>query len=223
MALEDLPARLYKPSTEIGQREMVRTMEKRFRSESIQLRRSDKELWSSIQEGEPGAFEELHGRYEAVALRVARRICGQDGSEDCVQAAFLSIWRGRSSFNPSLGSLRGWILTVVRHRAIDALRERGRPFHQVAEQLLPEPADTRLTDVEVATRETGAAVREAVAELPPAQRQVIELAYFREFTHTEIASALRIPLGTVKGRNRLALQKLPHRLSGHRHEALAAF
>lgn len=191
------------------------------RSEEPRLRLTDEDLWAATLEGEELAFEQLYRRYEATARRVASRICGPDAAEDSVQAAFLSVWRGRSTFNPSVGSLRSWILMVVRNRAIDALRERRRPFHQVAEQHDSEQADPRLTDVEVAIRETGAAVREAVAELPPAQRQVIELAYFGEYSHTEIASALRVPLGTVKGRTRLAFEKLPGQLGAHRRGALA--
>ena len=197
-------------------------MQTLIRSADPRLRLTDEDLWAATQEGEELAFEQLYRRYEATALRVASRICGPDAAEDSVQAAFLSMWRGRSTFNPSVGSLRSWILTVVRNRAIDALREARRPFHQVAEQHDSEQADPRLTDVEVAIRETGAAVREAVAELPPAQRQVIELAYFAEYSHTEIASALRVPLGTVKGRTRLAFEKLPGQLGAHRRDALAA-
>ena len=192
------------------------------RDAAPRLRLTDENLWAAAQDGEQLAFEQLYRRYEATALRVASRVCGRDAAEDSVQAAFLSLWRGRSTFNPAVGSLRSWILTAVRNRAIDALRERSRPIHRVAERRDSEEADAHLTEVEVAIRETGAAVREAVAELPPAQRQVIELAYFGEYSHSEIASALRLPLGTVKGRTRLAFEKLPRQLGAHRRDAVAA-
>ncbi len=184
---------------------------------------SDEALWASVQGGEHGAFDELYRRHERSALRVAGRICGPGAAEDAVQAAFLAVWRSRSGFDPSLGSFRSWVLTAVRNRAIDVVREqRRRRVHQASEGGFPELADPRLTDSEFATRETGAAVRKAVAGLPAEQRRVIELAYFGEFSHTEIASQLRIPLGTVKGRTRLALKKLPGSLAAHRRQPLAA-
>lgn len=187
------------------------------------VRRSDEALWAASQNGEEDAFEQLYRRYESLSLRVAARVCGPDAAEDAVQAAFLSLWRSRASFHPSRGSLRSWILTGVRHRAIDALRERSRrPAGQIDPEHQPEPSTARPPDVEVAARETGVAVREAVAELPPAQRKVIELAYFGEYSQAEIAEELRVPLGTVKGRTRLAFQKLPQRLGAHRQDAVAA-
>ena len=190
---------------------------------SPRLPRSDEALWAAGQSGEEGAFEQLYRRYETLSLRVAARVCGPDAAEDAVQAAFLSLWRSRSSFHPSRGSLRSWILTAVRHRAIDAVRERSRrPVVPIDTEHQPEPSNGRPPEIEVAARETGVAVREAVAELPPAQRQVIELAYFGEYSQAEIAEALRVPLGTVKGRTRLAFQKLPQRLGAHRQDAVAA-
>lgn len=190
---------------------------------SLQLRRSDEALWAASRSGEESAFEQLYRRYETLSLRVAARVCGPGAAEDAVQAAFLSLWRSRSSFHPSRGSLRNWILAAVRHRAIDAVRERSRrPASQIDAEHQPEPSTARTPDVEAAARETGVAVREAVAELPPAQRQVIELAYFGEYSQAEIAEALRVPLGTVKGRTRLAFEKLPQRLGGHRQDAVAA-
>lgn len=183
---------------------------------------SDEALWDAAQSGQQAAFEQLYRRHEAIARRVAARICGRDAAEDAVQAAFLSLWRNRAAFHPSRGSLRNWILGAVRNRAIDVLRDqRRRRPEQTVEEDHPEPPDTRLTDVEVATRETGTAVRDAVAELPLPQRQVIELAYFGEYSQAEIASTLRIPLGTVKGRTRLAFEKLPGRLEAHHRDAVA--
>jgi RNA polymerase sigma-70 factor (ECF subfamily) len=182
---------------------------------------SDEALWRAALSGDEYSFGQLYRRHEAAALRIAGRICGPAAAEDAVQAAFLSVWRSRATFDPSLGTLRSWILAVVRNRAIDSLRERKRLSGHVTQENLPEQPDSHLTDVEVLTRETGAAVREAVAELPPAQRQVIELAYFREYSHSEIASALQVPLGTVKGRTRLAFEKLPDRLAAYRRGVLS--
>ncbi len=137
-----------------------------------------------------------------------------------MQAAFFSVWRSRAAFDPALGSVRSWVLTVVRNRSIDILRERRRSIQDVPDVHLPEAADARLTENEILAREAGAEVRSAVAALPAAQRRVVELAYFGEYTQTEIASQLEVPLGTVKGRTRLALEKLPHRLAAYRGDGL---
>ena len=185
------------------------------------FRHTDEDLWAGIAGGDEAAFEALYRRYEATALRIAGRICGPGLAEDAVQAAFFSVWRSRSSFDPALGSVRSWVLTVVRNRSIDTLRERRRSVQDVPEANLPETADSHLTEHEVFERETGAEVRRAVAGLPAAQRRVVELAFFGEYSHAEIASQLEVPLGTVKGRSRLALEKLPHRLAAYGGDALA--
>lgn len=183
---------------------------------------SDESLWVAAQSGRQDAFAQLYRRYEILALRVAARVCGPDAAEDAVQAAFFSLWRNRSSFHPSRGSLRTWVLSAVRHRAIDVVRERRRrPTVHMEDEHFADSAVAPLPEVEIAARETGVAVRDAVAELPAAQREVIELAYFAEYSQAEIASALRVPLGTVKGRTRLAFEKLPERLGAHRQDPFA--
>jgi len=179
-------------------------------------RDTDDDLWRAVAHGDEGGFETLYRRYEATALRIATRICGPAAAEDAVQAAFFSVWRSRSSFDPALGSVRSWVLTVVRNRSIDILRERRRSVQDVPEVHLPEAADDRLTENEILAKEAGAEVRSAVAALPAAQRRVVELAYFGDYTQTEIAKQLEVPLGTVKGRARLALEKLPNRLAAYR-------
>jgi len=189
---------------------------------TARFRHTDEDLWRAIARGDEGAFEALYRRYEAAALRIAGRICGPAVAEDAVQAAFFSVWRSRASFDPALGSVRSWVLTVVRNRSIDILRERRRSVQDVPEAHLPEAADARLTENEILTREAGAEVRSAVAALPAAQRRVVELAYFGEYTQSEIASQLEVPLGTVKGRTRLALEKLPNRLAAYRGPAASA-
>jgi RNA polymerase sigma-70 factor (ECF subfamily) len=200
---------------------MGKTQLMQQREPGHRFQHSDEELWSAALNGDQSGFEQLYRRHEAAAQRIAARICGPGAAEDAVQAAFLSVWRSRATFDPSLGTVRSWILAVVRNRAIDSLRERKRTSSHVTQEHLPEQPDGRLTETEVLARETGAAVREAVAHLPPAQREVIELAYFREYSHSEIASALQVPLGTVKGRTRLAFEKLPDRLTAYRRGVLS--
>jgi RNA polymerase sigma-70 factor (ECF subfamily) len=131
-------------------------------------------------------------------------------AEDISQEAFLSIWRSRQRYQSERGSVRTWILGIVHHRAIDSLRrnvvhDRRRASADGLEEREQAP---ELTEVEVVRRDEARTVRSALDELPREQCHVIELAYFGGFTHTEIAGMLDMPVGTVKGRMRLGLDKL---------------
>jgi RNA polymerase sigma-70 factor (ECF subfamily) len=131
-------------------------------------------------------------------------------AEDVVQEAFLSLWRGASRFDPLRGSVRAWVLRATHNRAIDAFRRTvGKDARDVADEGIAErmPARER-TDEEVQRREDARQVRSALEELPRDQQQVIELAYFGGFTHTQIAEMLGLPAGTVKGRMRLGITKM---------------
>jgi RNA polymerase sigma-70 factor (ECF subfamily) len=164
-----------------------------------------------VQTGEPRAFEVIFDRHSGAAFSLAYRMCGRRTmAEDVVQDAFLSVWRTGARYDRRRGSVRNWILGVVHNRAIDAFRRgavrdsRNVPDDGLAERL---PATER-TDAEVARRDDARQVREALDDLPAEQRQVIELAYFGGFTHTQISEMLTVPAGTVKGRMRLGLTKL---------------
>ena len=164
-----------------------------------------------VGEGDARAFEMIFDRHAAFAWALAYRVCGRRPvAEDVVQEAFLSLWRSGARYDRGRGSVRSWVLSVVHNRAIDAFRRdvakdrRDVPDEGIA-QLLAAP---ELTDTEVERRDEARQVRGALQKLPHDQRQVIELAYFGGFTHTEIASMLDLPAGTVKGRMRLGLAKL---------------
>lgn len=164
-----------------------------------------------VQTGEPRAFEVIFDRHSGAAFSLAYRMCGRRTmAEDVVQDAFLSVWRTGARYDRRRGSVRNWVLGVVHNRAIDAFRRgavrdsRNVPDDGLAERL---PATER-TDAEVARRDDARQVREALDDLPAEQRQVIELAYFGGFTHTQISEMLTVPAGTVKGRMRLGLTKL---------------
>jgi len=135
-------------------------------------------------------------------------------AEDVVQEAFLSIWRSGARYERARGSVRTWVLGIVHHRAIDALRratvhEKRRTGDEgIAERL---EAKER-TDVEAARRDEARTVRLAMDTLPAEQSQVIELAYFGGFSHSEIAEMLSTPIGTIKGRMRLGLEKMRNAL-----------
>ncbi len=164
-----------------------------------------------ISAGEARAFEAIFDRHSGAAFSLAYRMCGRRAmAEDVVQEAFLSLWRSGARYDRRRGSVRTWVLGVVHNRAIDAFR-RGvvRESRNVSDEGLAEqlPAQER-TDTEVARRDEASQVRSALGELPAEQRQVIELAYFGGFTHTEISDMLALPAGTVKGRMRLGLTKM---------------
>jgi RNA polymerase sigma-70 factor (ECF subfamily) len=164
-----------------------------------------------VGEGEARAFEVIFDRHGGPAFSLAYRMCGRRAmAEDVVQDAFLSLWRSGARYDRRRGSVRNWVLGVVHNRAIDAFR-RGvtRESRNVGDEGLAEllPAPER-TEAEVARRDQADHVRGALGELPVEQRQVIELAYFGGFSHSEIAEMLALPAGTVKGRMRLGLTKL---------------
>ncbi len=172
---------------------------------------ADEDLMALVQAGEPRAFEVIFDRHSAAAFSLAYRMCGRRAmAEDVVQEAFLSLWRSGARYDRRRGSVRNWVLGVVHNRAIDAFRRgvvresRNVPDDGVAERL----AAPERTEDEVARRDEAEHVRDALGELPAEQRQVIELAYFGGFTHTEISEMLTLPAGTVKGRMRLGLTKL---------------
>jgi RNA polymerase sigma-70 factor (ECF subfamily) len=170
----------------------------------------DDRLMAQMQAGSVDAFAEIYDRYCARAYRVAWSIChDEDCAEDSVQEAFLSVWNGRAAYSRERGSLAAWLLTVVRYRAIDvARRHHKHAGRRAAEHTLnTHPAPVNIAEQAVA-RDEAHRLRYLLTQLPDAQREVITLAYYGELTHTEIATALELPPGTVKGRMRLGLHKL---------------
>lgn len=169
------------------------------------------------------AFEIVLERHADAAFSLAYRICGRRTvAEDVAQEAFLSLWRSATRYDRTRGSVRTWALGIVHNRAVDALRrssvhDRRRASDEGIEETLEAP---ERTDVQAIEHAASKEVREALAGLPDEQRRVIELAYFGGFTHVEISSMLDTPVGTIKGRMRLGLQKLRTQLKGR--EALGA-
>ena len=161
---------------------------------------------------DPEAFEVFYDRHGGVAYSLAYRILGERGAaEDCIQEAFISIWRSGGKFDAARGSVRSWTLSIVRNRAIDVLRSKAGKAPKMTfdddEIIESRPAD-ELTDEEAMRNETATEVRGALSQLPDEQSKVIQLAYFGGFSQSEIAGMLNVPLGTVKGRMRLGLEKI---------------
>jgi RNA polymerase sigma-70 factor (ECF subfamily) len=175
-------------------------------------RLADEDLMPLVERKDPSAFELVYDRHGGAAYSLAYSIVGDRGTaEDVTQEAFLSLWRSGARYDRARGSVRTWLLGVVRNRAIDALRREATRAPTVELQLerLPDQGPyTELTDAEALRQEAAREVRGALRMLPADQLKVIELAYFGGLSHSEIAEALGMPLGTVKGRMRLAMEKI---------------
>ena len=180
-------------------------------------RLADEEVMVLLRDGNPDAFEVIYDRHGGAAFSLAYRMVGdRNVAEDVTQEAFLSMWRSRVRFDRERGSVRTWILGIVHHRTIDAMRrnvahDRRRTSAEGIEERHEAP---ELTDVEAVRREEAREVRAALQTLPGEQSRVIELAYYGGFTHTQIAEMLDMPVGTVKGRMRLGLEKMRREMQG---------
>ncbi len=171
---------------------------------------SDEELMGWIADGDEAALAALYSRYRPLAFALAVRVVGDAGrAEDVLQDAFLSVWRKAATYTPSRGSAKTWLSSIVRNRAIDVVRASRERAVQDDEELLlglrdPEPP---VFD-QVASALDGEMTRTVLRKLPTEQREAISLAYFAGLTHSEIASQTGIPLGTVKSRVRLGIQRM---------------
>jgi RNA polymerase sigma-70 factor (ECF subfamily) len=185
-------------------------------AEALQ-RLADEDLMPLMARKDAAAFEVYYDRHGGAAYSLAHRIVGDpQAAEDVTQEAFLSIWRSRARYDSTRGSVRAWTLGIVRNRAIDALRREGGRAPKLDlddEAALERKEAPERTEAEALRRETARQVRGALGALPSEQSQVIELAYFGGFTHSEIARMLEMPLGTVKGRMRLGLEKIRARFA----------
>jgi RNA polymerase sigma-70 factor, ECF subfamily len=178
---------------------------------------ADEDLMQLVRKGDDQAFKLVYDRHCTAAFSLAYRMMGQrTAAEDVVQEAFLSLWRSGARYDRARGSVRTWVLGIVHNRAIDALRRstvrdsKTTPDEGIAERF---EAPER-TEVEVARRDEAREIRGALGALPAEQSRVIELAYFGGFSQSEIAAMLDTPIGTIKGRMRLGMEKMRAHLSG---------
>ncbi len=178
--------------------------------------RSDAQLVTSAAAGEERAMAALYERYGAVVYAVSYRIVGQRAdAEEVVIEAFAQAWRDAPRFEAARGSVAGWLIMIARSRALDLVRARGRRDRITAAAAAERPETApAMGDWQsdpagsVDHAERRLRVREALEALSPPQRQAIELAFFEGLSHSEIAERLQEPLGTVKTRVRLGMQKL---------------
>ena len=177
---------------------------------------ADRDALVRVASGELDALEELYDRYRTMAYSIALRITTDTAlAEDVVQEAFLGAWRNAARYVEGRGSVKTWLLSIVHHRAVDALRRR-RPTTQLPDQDAIPPASLTLPDVwpEVAGRLLRLEILTALRSLSEVQREAIELAYFGGLTQQEIAARTGTPLGTVKSRMRLGLLAMRRELLG---------
>ena len=177
---------------------------------------ADRAVLEAIAGGDHGAIELLYEKYRTMAYGLALRITGDASlADDVVQEAFVGAWRNASRYATERGSVKTWLLAIVHHRAIDAIRRR-RPTSELPEHEEAPPPSLTQPDVwsEVAGRLDRDAILTALQTLSSVQREALELGYFSGLTQQEIALRTNAPLGTVKSRMRLGLQQMRSAIVG---------
>ena len=179
-------------------------------------RQADQAALERMARGDQHALGELYDRHARLVFSLALRILQvRADAEDIVQEVFAQVWRQSGRYDPRRGAVAAWMLTLTRSRAIDRLRaRRARP------ETMTEPGDTERVpdagvppDLELLSAEQVERLRRALDQLPDAQRQALELAYYEGLSHTEVADRLAEPLGTIKTRIRQAVIKLREALA----------
>jgi RNA polymerase sigma-70 factor (ECF subfamily) len=167
-------------------------------------------LISFVGKGDAEAFTTLYDRHSHAAFSLAYRVMGErQAAEDLVQDTFLKLWRSATSYRPERGSVRTWLLSIVRNGGIDQIRSQAsrRRTQETFEASAPrsQPSEAFAETLRNSQRNQ---VREALDTLPPEQLKILELAYFSGYTHVQISELVDVPLGTMKGRMRLGLKKM---------------
>lgn len=183
---------------------------------------TDRETLARFVSGDQNAFGELYDRLSGPLYSLAVRMLGDPTeAQDALQDAFLQIWRRAATYDPGQSSVFSWAVLLTRSKVIDRLRARGRRLHVVVsstddEQLQSKSADASTAESAADTadrNEAAGRVRSILSKLPVEQREAIELAFFNDLTHHEIAAQLGQPLGTIKARIRRGLLKLRERVA----------
>ncbi len=177
--------------------------------------RADAEITSSFARGDDGSLHEVYNRWSPLVYTVSLRSVGNgDDAADVTQAVFVAAWQGRQGFDPDAGSLPGWLLGITRRKVADHFRSRGRlpePSAEVPEEAAADPRVESVIDRVLLADE--------IARLGDPQKRILELCFFQDMTHAQVASLLDLPLGTVKSHVRRSLGRLRERLEvdGVRH------
>lgn len=183
---------------------------------------TDEELMSAVVNGKHAALEELYDRYSAILKALIIRVVHDEAeADDLLQEIFMQIWHQAKHYSANKGKALGWIVTLARRRAIDRLRKRQaycRATERMEEQVDQQPGAWRQSriDDDIFRNDLREFLRERIDQLPPFQKEAIELAYFSGMSQREIALATGAPLGTIKTRLELGLRKLSDAVRGMR-------
>ena len=177
------------------------------------------DLLVRMRAGDRSAVDELYGRYSRPAFALARRILADAVlAEDVIQDVFLGVWRDPGGFDPARGSFTSWLLAMVHHKAVDAVRReeayRRRRTRAEEDLALSAPTSSRDVEDEAWSRVVSEQVRGALVALPAAQREALTLAYYGGYTQREVAALTSTPLGTVKTRMLAGMRRLREDLGG---------
>ena len=175
---------------------------------------TDLDLMRGIQQEDPEALSKLYDRYHGVIKALILRVVHDEAeADDLLQEIFMELWSQARGFSAQKGKPLGWLVTLARRRAIDGLRKK-QAYARAGERFQNEPEQQpsawiyNATEEEIDLSDTRTLVREVMSALPPAQRQAIDLAFFRGMSQREIAAETNTPLGTVKTRLELGLKKI---------------
>ena len=175
---------------------------------------TDEQLVGQIAVGQEDALGALYDRYAKLAYSLAHRILDNAAdTQDCVQEAFVNVWRRARTFNDQRGRAKAWLLSIVHHRAIDTLRRRrNQPQLLLSDDLGRDRGQAADVWRQVVANLDRESIRAALSKVPKAQREAIALAYYGGYTQREIAERVKVPLNTVKGRIRIGMEKLRDQL-----------
>ncbi|TYP84939.1 RNA polymerase sigma-70 factor (ECF subfamily) [Blastococcus xanthinilyticus] len=184
----------------------------------------DVEILRRIRAGDRSAVDDLYERFRRPAFALARRILADDGlAEDVLQEVFLGVWRDPHAYDGARGSFASWLLAVVHHKAVDAVRreesQRRRQARAEDEAVLDAPVAVRDVADDAWSRVVAEQVRSALGELPESQKEALTLAYYGGYTQREVAALTGAPLGTVKTRMLAGMRRLRSQLGGMPGEA----
>ena len=171
---------------------------------------ADEDRMGLVGAGDAGAYAILYYRHSHCVYSLARKLTGEkEAAEDLAQDAFIKVWQSAGSYRAERGGVRPWILTVVRNRNLDLLRAQA-TRRRKQEKIVASAQRSQPTEAftEAWRNVRVGRVRQALEVIPQEQNQVLALAHFSGLTYAEIAERLRLPLGTVKGRMRLGLERL---------------
>ena len=180
-------------------------------SDDVGETRERNELERSFGDGGDAAVRAAYDRYGSMVYTFCRRTVGHDDATELAQDVFVAAWRAQRSYDPARGGLGGWLMAIARNKAIDHLRKQGRR-PQIDSGVDPDVDGTRTDDVDMIANRM--LLAEALTELAPRVRQVVELAFWHDMTHEQIATKTQIPLGTVKSDVRRSLPMLKRALAG---------